>query len=50
MKYIDKNDLDSKHNDCPLVDITCKDCKHWKDSGGVYRRGIGAENKCSINI
>jgi len=27
----------------------CKDCKHWKDSDGVYRRGIGAESKCSIN-
>lgn len=50
MKYIDKNDLESKHNDCPLVDIiTCKDCKHWKDSDGVYRRGIGAESKCPIN-
>ena len=29
---------------------TCKDCKHWKDSDGVYRRGIGAESKCPINI
>lgn len=28
---------------------TCKDCKHWKDSDGVYRRGIGAESKCPIN-
>ena len=36
---------------CPLVEIvTCKDCKHWKDSDGVYRRGIGAESKCPINI
>ena len=26
------------------------ECKHWKDSDGVYRRGIGAENKCPINI
>jgi hypothetical protein len=35
---------------CPLVEIvTCKDCKHWKDSDGVYRRGIGAESKCPIN-
>lgn len=29
---------------------TCKDCKHWKDSDGVYRRGIGAESKCPLNI
>lgn len=28
---------------------TCKDCKHWKDSDGVYRRGVGAESKCPIN-
>lgn len=28
---------------------TCKDCKHWKDSDGVYRRGVNAESKCSIN-
>lgn len=36
--------------DCPLAEIvTCMDCKHWKDSDGVYRRGIGAESKCPIN-
>jgi hypothetical protein len=29
---------------------TCKDCKHWKDSDGVYRRGVSAESKCPINI
>jgi hypothetical protein len=29
---------------------TCKKCKHWKDSDGVYRRGVGAESKCPINI
>lgn len=29
---------------------TCKDCKHWKDSDGVYRRGISAESKCPLNI
>ena len=29
---------------------TCKDCRHWKDSDGVYRRGISAESKCPINI
>ena len=30
--------------------VLCKDCKHWKDSDGVYRRGIGAESKCPVNI
>lgn len=30
--------------------IRCKDCKHWKDSDGVYRRGFGAESKCPINL
>ena len=30
--------------------IRCKDCKHWKDSDGVYRRGIGAESKCPLNL
>jgi hypothetical protein len=40
----------SRDSGCPLTEIvTCKDCKHWKDSDGVYRRGIGAESKCSIN-
>ena len=30
MKYIDKDNLGNKHDDCPLVEIvTCKDCKHW---------------------
>lgn len=27
----------------------CKDCKWWKDSDGVYRRGIRAESQCPIN-
>ena len=41
----------SRDSDCPLVEIvTCKDCKQWKDSDGVYRRGLGAESKCHINI
>lgn len=30
--------------------IRCKDCKHWKDSDGVYRRGISAESKCPLNL
>lgn len=29
---------------------TCKNCEHWKDSDGVYRRGVDAESKCPINI
>ena len=27
----------------------CKDCKWWKDSDGVFRRGIDAESQCPIN-
>lgn len=27
----------------------CKDCKWWRDSDGVYRRGVHAESKCPIN-
>lgn len=27
----------------------CKDCKHWKDSDGIYRRDIYAESKCPMN-
>jgi hypothetical protein len=27
----------------------CKDCKWWKDSDGVYRRGGDAESQCPIN-
>lgn len=27
----------------------CKDCKWWKDSDGIYRRGVGAESQCPIN-
>ena len=27
----------------------CKDCKWWKDSDGVYRRGCHAESQCPIN-
>lgn len=41
---------------CKLPPVTpqpktghCKDCKWWKDSDGVYRRGVGAESKCPIN-
>ena len=32
------------------IDIVhCKDCKHWTDSDGVYRRGCNAESKCRVN-
>ena len=27
----------------------CKDCRWWKDSDGVYRRGVGAGSQCPIN-
>ena len=27
----------------------CKDCKWWRDSDGVYRRGSHAESRCPIN-
>ena len=27
--------------------IYCRDCKWWKDSDGVYKRGI--ESKCPMN-
>ena len=27
----------------------CKDCKWWKDSDGLYRRGSHAESQCPIN-
>ena len=27
----------------------CKDCKWWKDSDGMYRRGSHAESQCPIN-
>ena len=30
--------------------VRCKDCKHWKDSDGVFRRGTGAESKCPLSL
>ena len=31
MKYIDKDNLGNKHDDCPLVEIvTCKDCDYCR--------------------
>lgn len=27
----------------------CKDCKWWKDSDGMFRRGIDAESQCPMN-
>ena len=29
--------------------IYCHECIYWKDSDGVYRRGICAESKCPVN-
>ena len=34
----------------PEAVVRCKDCKHWKDSDGVYRRGNMAESKCPLNL
>ena len=28
----------------------CKDCKWWKDSDEVYRRGVEADSRCPINL
>ncbi len=49
---IDREDLIDSIKDLPPVTPThgtCKDCENWNDSDGVYRRGINAESKCSIN-
>ena len=27
----------------------CKDCKWWKDSDGMFRRGCNAESQCPMN-
>lgn len=27
----------------------CRDCKWWKDTDGVFRRGIEAESQCPMN-
>lgn len=27
----------------------CKDCKWWKDSDGIFRRGFDAESQCPMN-
>ena len=41
---------EERAGNCPLVEIvTCRNCKHWKDSDGVYRRGVDAESKCPVN-
>lgn len=39
--------------DAPTIQpeiVRCKDCKHWKDSDGVFRRGTGAESKCPLSL
>ena len=40
-------------NELPSVTVrqtgNCKDCKWWKDSDGLYRRGGHAESQCPIN-
>lgn len=57
--YIDQNDVDIIGNtkkdgtielNFQKGDIVhCRECKHWKDSDGVYRRGFCAESKCRVN-
>lgn len=37
------------HNGTSLPKGHCKDCKWWKDSDGLYRRGNHAESQCPIN-
>ena len=49
----DKYNLDGVIKQLPSAQpeiIRCKDCKQWKDSDGVYRRGVDAESKCPLNI
>jgi hypothetical protein len=54
--YIDRNMITRMQ--CRVIDIPsarpeiihCKDCKYWKDSDGVYRRGFDAESKCPLNL
>ena len=51
-RYIYTNEVREIVKELPPVTPThgtCKDCKHWKDSDGVYRRGVGAESKCKVN-
>ena len=43
------NDLEKLPSAEPKI-VRCKDCKHWKDSDGVFRRGTGAESKCPLNL
>ena len=42
------NDTERMIDNVPV--IRCKDCKYWKDSDGVYRRGFDAESKCPLNL
>ena len=44
-----KEDIDAMPTIQPEI-VRCKDCKHWKDSDGVFRRGTGAESKCPLNL
>lgn len=44
-----KDLLDSQPTIQPDI-VRCKDCKHWKDSDGVFRRGTGVESKCPLNL
>ena len=51
--YTGMNCAESELYDLPSAQpdiIRCKDCKYWKDSDGVYRRGFDAESKCPLNL
>ena len=52
--WIDNSVLFKRVNFLPPVNPQpktghCKDCKWWKDSDGLYRRGVHAESQCPIN-
>ena len=43
------DELESLPSVQPQPIVGCKDCMHWRDSDGVYRRGADAESKCPLN-
>lgn len=52
-EYINYGDAVGELEQLPPIQpeiVRCKDCKHWKDSDGVFRRGIGVESKCPLNL
>ena len=55
--YIEGDYIEHLYDDVMFIPLVtsqsktghCKDCKWWKDSDGVYRRGVHAESQCPIN-